>query len=196
MRPWQLRSRRSLLKVSPWLEVWRDVLELPDGRKIDDYHTIELPPYAVIVALTPDGLVVGERHYRPGARAVTLSLPSGFLHDGEDPEAGARRELREETGYEAAAWSGLGAFVVDGNRGCGTAHFYLAKDARKVSDPDGRDLAEMHVELVSLPQFVRSVQTGASAELATAAGIGLASIALNPAMTANRPLPSSAEANS
>jgi len=58
-----------------------------------------------------------------------LQLPAGYLEDGEEPEACARRELLEETGYVADEWESLGAYCPDGNRGFGQAPFFLARGA-------------------------------------------------------------------
>jgi ADP-ribose pyrophosphatase len=154
--------------------VVRERVELPDGRRLDDYYSIDMPPYVVVVALTAGGMLVAERHYRPALRKVSVTVPAGYLVEGEDPLSGARRELREETGYEASGWTPLGEFVVDGNRGCGTAHFFLAREARQVADPDGLDLAEMMVELIEPASFLASLRSGGPHELATAAAVGLA----------------------
>jgi ADP-ribose pyrophosphatase len=175
---WRSLATKSLLKIPPWIEVLRESWQLPDGRRIDDYYRLDLPAYTVIAAVTPAGVLVAERHFRPGARQVTLALPSGYLHNGEDPLAGAQRELREETGYEAREWSPLGRFVVDGNRGCGTAHLFLARGAQQVAEPDQSDLAEMGIELITLDAFIHAVRRGRSVELATAAALGLAAVEL------------------
>jgi ADP-ribose pyrophosphatase len=55
---------------------------------------------AVIVARTAhsDSLVLIEQFRLPFARAV-LEFPAGLIDPGENPEAAARRELLEETGY-------------------------------------------------------------------------------------------------
>ena len=61
--------------------------------------------------------------------------------------AAARRELREETGYDAPEWTPLGHYVVDGNYGICTEHVYFARDARRVSEPASGDLEEIEVLL-------------------------------------------------
>lgn len=61
----------------------------------------------VVARLWPDGAWVLVRQYRPPAGAVVWEFPAGLLDAGEDPAAGALRELREETGYRGtvrAVW--------------------------------------------------------------------------------------------
>lgn len=154
-------------------------MRLPDGREIDDFYTVQLPEYTVIVAVTPNQLIVVEQHYRPGLDEVTLTLPSGFLEPGEDALEGAQRELREETGYEASRWSRLGSFIVDGNRGCGRAHLFLAREAAQVAAPDGQDLAEVAIQLRRPEDLLAAARSGEARELASAAALGLAVLELH-----------------
>ena len=179
MHPWKVLSHRSLLKIVPWLEVVREQVQLPDGQVVDDYYTIRLPEYSVVVALTPDGRVVAERHYKHGLRAVSLSLPAGYLADGEEPLRGAQRELSEETGYTSDRWLSLGRFVVDGNRGCGVAHFFLARDCAKVCQPDNDDLEEIQVELLAFDEMLDAIRFGQALEVCTATAVGLAYMELS-----------------
>jgi ADP-ribose pyrophosphatase len=48
--------------------------------------------------------VLLERQYRYAARDYLWELPAGRINDGESALTGAKRELREETGYRAREW--------------------------------------------------------------------------------------------
>jgi ADP-ribose pyrophosphatase len=49
----------------------------------------------------PDPLILMLRQYRYAAGSTLWEIPAGVLQPGEDPLAGARRELEEETGAHA-----------------------------------------------------------------------------------------------
>ena len=51
-----------------------------------------------------DPLIVMEVQYRHAAKEYLLEVPAGKLEEGENPLAGAKRELLEETGFRAARW--------------------------------------------------------------------------------------------
>jgi len=89
------------------LKVWRDKVRLPDGG--ESYREyVRHPGAVVVVALLPDGRLVFERQFRYPLRRAFLELPAGKIDPGEDILDCARRELREETGYEADSWQYLG----------------------------------------------------------------------------------------
>jgi ADP-ribose pyrophosphatase len=54
-----------------------------------------------------DPWIVMERQYRHAAGRFLWELPAGRLDPGEEPLAGAQRELEEETGYRAKKWKPL-----------------------------------------------------------------------------------------
>jgi ADP-ribose pyrophosphatase len=83
-----------------WLKIHRRTYRLPDGRTVEwDMHAAG--PTVAVLALTRDQDLVMVRQFRPGPDRVVLTLPGGMLDPGETPEEAARRELREETGFDA-----------------------------------------------------------------------------------------------
>jgi ADP-ribose pyrophosphatase len=175
---WKVRSRRSELQRRPWLEVFRETVELPGGRLVDDFYTIEMQDFVVTAAFTPSRDVVVERLYRHGSGRMTWSLPAGYVHKAEEPLRSAKRELREETGYEADRWTAAGRFIVDGNRGCGWCHCFLAQGARKVGEPISEDLADVQVSEVPWDRLLELLAAGEITELASAVALGLACVRL------------------
>ena len=175
---WRIRRRHLVLQADPWLRVWSEDLTLPDGREVTEFFNVEMPDYVVVVAVTADGQIVAERGYKHGPRRVCVSLPAGFVEPGEVPEEAARRELLEETGFSAGTWETLGSFINDGNHGCGTGHLYLARDARKVTDPDSGDLETVTIDLMSLDDLLEATYSGDVGDIPNAAVIGLAAVRL------------------
>jgi len=178
--PWKTLESSLVFSALPWVNVYRDRVELPDGRTLDDFYRVVLPDYAVVVPMTEAGELVMVRGYRHGLGRVSLGAPSGFVEPGESPVQAAQRELLEETGYVASEWQQLGSFVVDGNRHGGTAHLFLARSARQAStganNPDPNEAFE--VELVSPRHFFDSVSEGDVALLATVSAVSLAMLTL------------------
>ncbi|HYL89113.1 MAG TPA: NUDIX hydrolase, partial [Burkholderiales bacterium] len=152
----------------------RQKIELSDGRVIDDYHRITLQDFSGIVAQAEDGRYLVTRQYRHGPGRVCLTLPGGALDAGETPLDAARRELREETGYEAQRWRSLGSYTVNANYGCGTAHFFAAEGARKTMAVDSGDLEHTELVLLSKEELLGALDRGEFAAMGAAAAILLA----------------------
>lgn len=69
---------------------------------------------AVIIALTQAREIVLVEQFRPPLGRACIELPAGLVGDEAADEAvfdSARRELHEETGFEAAHWECLGEFA-------------------------------------------------------------------------------------
>ena len=92
-----------------WYTGGYDRVEQPNGTT-KDYYWADLPPAVVVVALTADAAdgedaLVMVDQYRPTIREQCLELPAGIVEAGESYTTAGARELREETGFEAAGVS-------------------------------------------------------------------------------------------
>ncbi len=89
-----------------FLRLEQDQVEAPDGRiYVREY--INHPGAAMMIPLLSNGKVVMIRQYRHAVKQVFLEFPAGKRDLGEPSLKTARRELLEETGYEAYNWTFL-----------------------------------------------------------------------------------------
>jgi ADP-ribose pyrophosphatase len=89
------------------LKVRRDEVRLPDGT-LSYREYIRHPGAVAIVPLLEDGRILLERQFRYPHGREFIELPAGKKEAGEAALDTAKRELFEETGYGAAAWTHIG----------------------------------------------------------------------------------------
>jgi ADP-ribose pyrophosphatase len=160
MQTWKTLARKTILNHSKYLNVEDHKVQLPDGRVIDDWPWIITPDFANVVAITEAGQFLCFRQVKYGVEGTSLAPVGGYLEPGEDSLAAAQRELLEETGYEAPNWVEVGHYVVDANRGAGTAYIFLAQQARWVAEPDADDLEEQHLLHLSRTEVETALVSG------------------------------------
>ena len=77
--------------------------------KEQNYDYLEIREGVCILPFHGDRILL-QRQYRYPIASWQWELPGGFVDEGETPAEAAKRELREETGYEADDLTSLGAF--------------------------------------------------------------------------------------
>lgn len=171
---WEVLSRKVALNQPPFLKVEMEHVRLPDGREIKEWPIVYARDYVNAVVLNESGKIMIVEGYKHGIRRSSWQVPGGYLEEGEDPLAAIQRELLEETGYESGEWQALGSYVKDANRRVAVGHFFLARNARKTTEPNNDDLEHMQIKWVSAAEARLALQDGRIAGMSYAVNVALA----------------------
>lgn len=174
LKPWQTLRSHLLLDHSPWVRVYADDVELPDGRVIEGYLRMEAQGYTMIVPVDNKGRIGLIRSYKRGVNKIDMQPPAGMIESDEEPLETAKRELMEEMGCVASQWISLGAYVIGGNVGMGRAHLFLATGCEQIAEPDSGDLEEQELVWLPVHEARRRWLEGSFGQIATMAALGLA----------------------
>ena len=135
-----------------------------------------------IAALTDDGCVLLVEQFRPPVAANVIELPAGLAGDEpgastEDLMEAARRELLEETGYEAAQMKQVFAGVTSAGITDELITFFVARGLTKKGSGGGTGHEKITLHHVPLTQFdewlVHKLHAGCMADARLYTGIYL-----------------------
>lgn len=123
---------RTATDVSPWVRLVSKTLANAEGKRIGDFHSLDIADYVSILAFTTDGFVPLVRQFRPAVERETLEFPGGLLDVGEVPQTCAVRELAEETGLSVADAVPIGKTLPDSGRLGNQMWCFFAQDAIEI----------------------------------------------------------------
>jgi 8-oxo-dGTP pyrophosphatase MutT (NUDIX family) len=122
------------------------------------FFLLDTPDWVNVLPITDDGQVVMVRQWRHGCQRVTLEIPGGLIDPHEtDPAAAAARELREETGFEAARLERLGVMNPNPSMMSNRCFAWLATGCRRAGDlrmDPGEDIEVVTVPLADLDRRI------------------------------------------
>ena len=154
-----------------------DQVRLPNGetgvREVVDHNG-----GVSVLALDENNNVLTVTQYRYVFGQPLLELPAGKLDPGEDPAAGALRELKEETGAEPGEFLSLGEILP--SPGCfgEVLHLYLARNV-KIGQQHLDEDEFLNVERIPFEEMVHRCLTGEIEDAKTVAAVLKAKLQLN-----------------
>lgn len=166
---WEKLSER-LEKVG-YRWVTHKTYRMPDGTTGDFTTTGEGGQSAAVFAVTKSGKIVIARQYRPGPDKILDELPGGSVDRAETPEAAARRELLEETGYTT---DGEILFVGHGYRDAyknEIDNYYIAYDCYRAAKPQLEPTEFIETKEIEVDELLGNARAG---KMSDAMGVLLA----------------------
>lgn len=152
--------------------VRQDQVRLPNGveTRLD---IVEHIGAVTILPIDADGNIWFVRQYRHAAGIEVLELPAGTLEEGEDPEACAARETREEIGMGAKKLQKIGEFYMAPGYSTEFMHVFMATNLYE-APLDGDSDEFLDIECIPFQQIPDMIRTGKIIDGKTLAAFQLA----------------------
>jgi 8-oxo-dGTP pyrophosphatase MutT (NUDIX family) len=155
---WAVHGERTIYDCE-WLTLAVADVEVPGGRRFD-HHVVRMPNKAAgTVVFDPRrGVLLLWRH-----RFITDSwgweIPAGRIDPGESPEEAARRETREETGWEPGPLRALLSYFPTNGLSDQVFHCFIADGATQLGPPSDPSESE-RIAWVAISEVRRIVRDG------------------------------------
>lgn len=144
----------------PGFSIRHEEVTLPSGTETDFDYLTE-PPAVVVLPFTDDGDVVTIREWREAVDRLNHGIPVGTVEDEDaDFDAAARRELREETGYDAERIEPLVTVEPANGIADSVLHYYVATGCTPTAKQDLDEDETIEVEPVPYDALLADVRAG------------------------------------
>jgi ADP-ribose pyrophosphatase len=166
------KTLRSQKKADfPLFKVFEDLVELPNGLKLD-YYKVEKIPVVVVLPILSDKVVM-IKQYRYSIKSDSLELPAGHVWPNEEPEECALRELKEETGFIAKKIEKLLSYYPSTEYSNQIYHIFIAKDLKE-EKTDKERYEIIDIEVLQTESVIEKIMDGTIADGRTIAAVLLA----------------------
>ena len=165
------RMKRELVMKGTILDVYKDTMELPNGKTEEWDFVSHRKGAAAVVAVREDGKLLMVRQYRNALERETLEIPAGCRDSvTEDTGLCAAREMEEETGYKSSHVEYLLSLRTTVAFCDEFVDVYLAKDLEK-GTRHLDDSESIDVEIYTLEELCQMIYEGKIQDSKTVAAI-------------------------
>jgi len=155
----------------PLFKVFEDVVELPNGFKLDYYKVEKIPVVTILPIIS--GKIVLVNQYRYPIRSDSLELPAGHVWPNEEPENCANRELKEETGYIAGKIEKILEYHPSTEYADLVYHIFIAEELKE-GNSDREKYELIDVELLDVDSVIEKIMDGSITDGRTITSVFLA----------------------
>lgn len=154
VQSWRISQSEQILKT-PIFSI--DKHKATNDEKSGTFYKLNAPDWINVIAQTKDGQIVLIYQYRHGIDKVSLEIPGGAIDANEEPLETAKRELKEETGYESPNWIYLGKTSVNPAFMSNYTFLFLATECELTSKQELDPMEEIQVICVSKQVFIEKL---------------------------------------
>lgn len=154
---WTVRSSERLY-ADEFAEVWVDEVSRPEveaARRV----TMRMRPGVAVLALDGEGFAHLVETFRYAVGKKSVEVVQGGAEEGEEAEASARRELKEELGIEAEEWVDFGLVDAITSQVYSPSRLFLARGLR-FGEPAPEGTESLRPLKIKLEEAVRMVMDG------------------------------------
>ncbi len=171
-KPWKTIESRKIAVLGD-LKLHRDRIVSKTGFEMV-HPRLFVDDFSIIVPVLGRDKLVMVWNYRHAIQGWELELPAGRIENGESPEACAKRELEEETGYSASSWKRLGWFHPSPGMSPQRAYVHLARNLKDGSLHREPYEVGMEVKILNPRDVYKQLWRGEIVHSPTASALGIA----------------------
>lgn len=156
--------------ATPSFSVYLDEVLLSNG-KVGKRIRIEHPEAAAVIPFVSETEILMVRQYRYALGREMLEIPAGKLAPGETPEEGAKRELLEETGFQAGQLRHIYTYAPAIGYSNELIHIFSGHSLKKVSTSID-DVEISSLEVLPIEEIRELIRGGLLLDGKTLIGLG------------------------
>jgi 8-oxo-dGTP pyrophosphatase MutT (NUDIX family) len=156
---WKKVNSRKIFS-HPRIELTEDEILLPSGSIVSYLKFEQMHDSVTVICIRKGKEILLQREYSYPPDALLYQFPGGKIESGESAEDGARRELKEESGYKARNLSLLGWYYIDNRRSAAKMYVFLVANPVPCEKEGGDQEEEIVNEWATIESLEHQIAQG------------------------------------